>query len=100
MTKCMGLPPCAGLWPREAAYAIVVRPQEPPHAHGEGHRMPPDYPSYTMQMTPRSQELAARVVAFMDAHVYPAEAVFAREIAAAQDRWEEPPIIADLKTRA
>ena len=36
----------------------------------------------------------------MDAHVYPAEAVFSREIAAAQDRWEEPPIIADLKTRA
>ena len=53
-----------------------------------------------MQMAPRSRELAPRLAAFMDAHVYPAEAVFSREIAAAQDRWEEPPIIADLKTRA
>src|SRR5437879_832774 len=51
-------------------------------------------------VTPRTQELAARVNAFMDEHVYPAEPVFARQLDAATDRWDEPPIMAELKGKA
>ena len=42
-------------------------------------------------MTPRTEELAARVGAFMDEHVYPAEPVFARQLEGAADRWGELP---------
>ena len=44
-------------------------------------------------MTPRTEELAARVGAFMDEHVYPAEPVFARQLEGAADRWGELPVM-------
>jgi acyl-CoA dehydrogenase len=50
--------------------------------------------------TPRAQELAKRLTAFMDEHVYPAEAVFERELKNASDRWEELPVTAELKKKA
>ncbi len=50
--------------------------------------------------SPRSEELAARITAFMDEHVYPAEPVFGRQLEAASDRWEPLPIMADLKAKA
>jgi acyl-CoA dehydrogenase len=51
-------------------------------------------------VTPRTEELAARVGAFMDEHVYPAEPVFARQLEGAADRWGELPIMAELKAKA
>jgi acyl-CoA dehydrogenase len=51
-------------------------------------------------VSPRTEELAARVTAFMDKHVYPAEPVFERQLEAAADRWEPLSIMAELKAKA
>jgi acyl-CoA dehydrogenase len=50
--------------------------------------------------TPRAQELAKRLTAFMEEHVYPAESLFERQLKDASDRWEELPITAELKKKA
>jgi len=50
--------------------------------------------------SPRAQDLAKRLTDFMEAHVYPAEAVFERQLAEAKDRWVELPITAELKAKA
>jgi acyl-CoA dehydrogenase len=44
-------------------------------------------------------DLAARLSSFMDAHVYPNEATFEREIATG-DRWQPAPIVETLKAKA
>jgi acyl-CoA dehydrogenase len=41
-----------------------------------------------------------RLLAFMDEHVYPAEAVFREQSATRADRWSHPPVIDDLRARA
>ncbi len=51
-------------------------------------------------VSPRSEELAARVTAFMEEHVYPAEPIFERQLQAAADRWDGLPIMAELKAKA
>jgi acyl-CoA dehydrogenase len=51
-------------------------------------------------VSPRTEELAARVTAFMDEHVYPAEPVFERQLEAAADRWDALPVMAELKAKA
>ena len=51
-------------------------------------------------MSPRTEELAARIAAFMEEQVYPAEPVFERQLEAAADRWNELPIMTDLKAKA
>jgi acyl-CoA dehydrogenase len=51
-------------------------------------------------MTPRTEELSARIAAFMDEHVYPAEPVFQRQLDGAIDRWDELAIMAELKAKA
>ena len=51
----------------------------------------------------RTQELRERLLAFMAEHVYPAEPVFAGQIAtaaAAGDPWRRPPIVETLKAEA
>ncbi|MFJ2958860.1 acyl-CoA dehydrogenase family protein [Streptomyces sp. NPDC087270] len=50
----------------------------------------------------RTEELRTRLSAFLDAHVYPAEPVFAeqREQAVGDDRWTAPPIVERLKAEA
>jgi acyl-CoA dehydrogenase len=51
----------------------------------------------------RTEELRGQLLAFMDSHVYPAEKVFADQVAAAaaQGRhWERPPVIDELKAQA
>jgi acyl-CoA dehydrogenase len=48
----------------------------------------------------RTEELRARLIDFMDRHVYPAEPVFAEQLAAATDPWARPPIMAELKREA
>src|SRR5215468_7946940 len=49
---------------------------------------------------PRTEDLAARITAFMDEHVYPAEPVFERQLKAAADRWKELPVMTELKAKA
>jgi acyl-CoA dehydrogenase len=46
------------------------------------------------------QALRGRVQSFMDEHVYPAEAVYDAQLAAAADRWQPLPIVEELKRRA
>jgi acyl-CoA dehydrogenase len=50
--------------------------------------------------SPRTAELAGRIAAFMDEHVYPAEAEFERQLNGTADRWSEVPVMAALKERA
>ena len=51
-------------------------------------------------MSPRTEDLAVRITAFMEEHVYPAEPVFERQLEAAADRWNELPIMTELKAKA
>jgi acyl-CoA dehydrogenase len=46
------------------------------------------------------KRLAAQVRAFMEREVYPAEAVFERQMAEAPDRWQIPPVMEELKRKA
>ncbi|WP_433888551.1 acyl-CoA dehydrogenase family protein [Streptomyces sp. CA-111067] len=50
----------------------------------------------------RTEELRARLLAFLDEHVYPAEPVFdeQREQAEGEARWSAPPVVEDLKAEA
>jgi acyl-CoA dehydrogenase len=48
----------------------------------------------------KTEPLADRVRAFMDAHVYPAERTFYEQLAAQPGRWQLPPIVEELKARA
>jgi acyl-CoA dehydrogenase len=51
----------------------------------------------------RTEELRERLLSFMDSSVYPAEKVFAEQVAeaaAAGRAWERPPIIDELKAEA
>jgi acyl-CoA dehydrogenase len=52
------------------------------------------------EMTERSTKLRARVQEFMDEHVYPNEELYYRQVDEAEDRWAEPPILGELKTKA
>jgi acyl-CoA dehydrogenase len=47
-----------------------------------------------------TEKLRTELLAFMDEHVYPAEAVAARQLAEATDPWARPPVMAELKTEA
>jgi acyl-CoA dehydrogenase len=46
------------------------------------------------------KRLQARLRAFMDAEIYPAEKIFERQMAEASDRWQVPPIMEELKAKA
>ncbi|HJU17637.1 MAG TPA: acyl-CoA dehydrogenase family protein [Stellaceae bacterium] len=46
------------------------------------------------------KRLQAQVQDFMDREVYPAEAVYERQLAAAADRWQPPPVLEELKRKA
>lgn len=48
----------------------------------------------------RVRDLQAQVQAFMDDHVYPAEAVFHEQLDAQSSRWETPAIMEELKSKA
>ena len=49
----------------------------------------------------KTKELIARLEAFMDAHVYPAEAVYAEQMEAfGENRWQVPAILEELKEKA
>ena len=46
------------------------------------------------------EALRARLLAFMDEHVYPNEAVYEAQQAAMTDRWQPVPIVDALKPKA
>ena len=48
----------------------------------------------------RTKDLEQRLLTFMDAVIYPNEAVYARQVASASNRWESPPVMEELKTHA
>ncbi len=48
----------------------------------------------------RTEELRAALGAFLDERVYPAEPVFAAQVAAAADQWARPPVLAELTAEA
>src|SRR5215471_12194416 len=51
----------------------------------------------------KTEELRERLLAFMDSHVYPAEPVFAGQVAEAAatgDIWQRPAVIDELKSAA
>ncbi|MDI1462497.1 acyl-CoA dehydrogenase family protein [Catellatospora sp. KI3] len=51
-------------------------------------------------MDERTAQLAEQVRAFLDEVVYPAEAEFEAQMEAEPDRWDSPPLMADLKREA
>ncbi|HUQ57622.1 acyl-CoA dehydrogenase family protein [Lentzea sp.] len=48
----------------------------------------------------KTEELRTTLLAFMDEHVYPAEAVLEQQLHDAADPWERQPILAELKAEA
>jgi acyl-CoA dehydrogenase len=50
--------------------------------------------------TTRSEDLARRITTFMDAHVYPNEEVYERQLADAPTRWTIPPVMEEMKRAA
>ncbi|WP_371515707.1 acyl-CoA dehydrogenase family protein [Kitasatospora sp. NBC_01300] len=49
----------------------------------------------------RTDELRAQLLAFMDQHVYPAEAALAQQLAdPAREAWSIPPVVAELQAEA
>ena len=51
-------------------------------------------------LSQRAGELQARLLEFMDSHVYPAEPVYADQMAASGDPSFHPPIVEELKAAA
>jgi acyl-CoA dehydrogenase len=50
--------------------------------------------------SPKVEELRGRLLDFMDSHVYPAEQVYAEQVAAAGNPYCHPPVIEELKAEA
>ena len=50
-------------------------------------------------LSPRTQELQEHLLAFMEQHIYPNEAMFNEQISEG-DRWQPAPIIEELKEKA
>lgn len=48
----------------------------------------------------RTEELRAKLLAFMDEHVYPAEAVADEQRAQLASPWDTPPVVEELKAEA
>ena len=48
----------------------------------------------------KTKGLIDRVEAFMDEYIYPNERAFYAQHAALEDRWDVPPMLEELKTRA
>ncbi len=51
------------------------------------------------EYTPKVQDLRDRLLAFMDAHIYPNEKLVTEQVESG-DRWEPPEILSELKSRA
>ena len=53
-----------------------------------------------LALSKQAEDLHSRLLAFMDAHVYPAEAVYKQQHDESDDRWAWPPIMEELKAKA
>ena len=53
-----------------------------------------------VEFSPHTKEYMDRLSAFMNAHVYPHEQTFVDQLSSQPTRWQVPPIIEDLKTKA
>ena len=53
-----------------------------------------------LPMTERAEALKQSLISFMDRHVYPAEEVYARQLAEGPTRWAAPPVMEALKGAA
>ncbi|MES1948679.1 acyl-CoA dehydrogenase family protein [Salinisphaera sp. C84B14] len=53
-----------------------------------------------LALSKQAEDLHARLLAFMDAHVYPSESVYEQQHQEAEDRWAWPPIMEELKAKA
>jgi len=53
-----------------------------------------------LALSKQAEDLRARLFAFMDAHVYPAESIHEQQQRDSDDRWTPPPIIDELKAQA
>ena len=68
-----------------------------------GTAAPPKEHSVDFEHSPKVRDLQARVGAFMQQHVYPAEARFETEMNAARaagNAWQPAPVMEELKSRA
>ncbi len=54
----------------------------------------------TTEPSARSQELRAHLQAFMDEHIYPAEAAFQHHVNTTDNLWAQPPLLEELKQKA
>ena len=52
------------------------------------------------EYSPKVKELQKRVQSFMEEHVYPNEETFYNQLNSQGDRWQIPPIMEELKTKA
>ena len=52
------------------------------------------------EFSARSNRFRDELVAFMDEHICPNEHLFHEQVDAAQDKWQSPPILEDLKAKA
>ena len=52
------------------------------------------------QYSSRTEELKVRIETFMDENVYPNERLYYEQIDTLGNRWMEPPILEELKTKA
>ena len=52
------------------------------------------------ELSPRTQELQAKISAFMDEHVYPNEEAYEAQLNGQGNRWQLPQIVEDLKKKA
>ena len=50
--------------------------------------------------SPKVERLRTQLLAFMTREIYPAEAVFERQLAEAPSRWQIPPVMEELKRKA
>jgi acyl-CoA dehydrogenase len=51
-------------------------------------------------LSPTAEDLRAKLLDFMQGHIYPAEAVFEAQLGAGGDPHRHPPVMADLKSEA
>ncbi|NNF80237.1 MAG: acyl-CoA dehydrogenase, partial [Rhizobiales bacterium] len=51
-------------------------------------------------LSARAEELRGKLLAFMDEHIYPNEAVMAAQHAELENKWSHPPLLDELKAKA
>ena len=52
------------------------------------------------EMSDKAKAIREKLLAFMDTHVYPAEAVYKEQQAGMESRWAVPQIMNELKAKA